>query len=131
MPLPRALARLNRAVINRITRPFAAWLPGFAVLHHTGRLTGARYSTPVNAFRRDGEIVVPLTYGADVDWLRNARARPPSILVMRGEPIEVGRPDKIPTAEGLAAIPALVGTALQVLDVTGFVAFPIDPSVSK
>lgn len=126
-----ALARFNRVVTNRLAAPFAAHLPGFALLHHQGRVTGDRYSTPLNAWRRGQVIVVALTYGAGVDWLRNATARPPSIMVIRGAPTRVGRPRVLTTEEGMAAMPAPVRLVLRALGVTGFVAFPVAPSVRK
>jgi deazaflavin-dependent oxidoreductase (nitroreductase family) len=125
MPLPRALARLNRIALNRLTRPFAARLPGFAVLHHTGRLSGETYATPLNAFRHEGELVVALTYGKDVDWLANARRRAPSRMVVRGEIIEVDAPRDLTTAEGMQAMPRAVRPLLRALHVDGFVAFPV------
>lgn len=125
MPLPKTLARINRAAINKVTRPFAARLPGFAVLHHTGRVTGTGYATPLNAWRRGDEIVVALTYGDDVDWLRNARATAPSKMTMGGASVPVGRPRGLTRDEGMAAMPALVRPALEALGVTGFVAFPL------
>ncbi|MCZ6738832.1 MAG: hypothetical protein O7C01_03525 [Actinobacteria bacterium] len=51
MPLPRGLARFNRSVTNRITKPAAARLGGFGVLHHHGRRSGNEYETPLNAWR--------------------------------------------------------------------------------
>lgn len=125
MPLPKALARLNRIAINRITRPFAARLPGFAVLHHTGRVSGEPYATPLNAWNREGEVVVALTYGSDVDWLANARASAPSRMVIGGDSIQVGAPRELAAEDGMRAVPALVRPLLEALDVTGFVAFPV------
>jgi deazaflavin-dependent oxidoreductase (nitroreductase family) len=70
MPLPGSLARFNRIVTNRITRPFAARLPGFGVVNHIGRRTGRRYFTPVSLFRRPGGFTIALTYGRG-DWVQN------------------------------------------------------------
>jgi len=126
MPLPQSLARLNRLVTNRITRPFATRLPGFAVLHHTGRVTGSSYATPLNAWRRESEVVVALTYGEEVDWLANARATPPSRMVMGGGWLRVGLPRDLGTADGMRSVPGIVRPFLRALDVTGFVAFPVE-----
>ena len=43
MPLSKGTARFNRSVTNRVTRPFAARLRGFGVVHHQGALTGGHY----------------------------------------------------------------------------------------
>jgi deazaflavin-dependent oxidoreductase (nitroreductase family) len=120
------LARVNRALANKITRPFAAVLPGFAVLHHTGRVTGEPYATPLNAWRRGDHVVVALTYGEDVDWLRNARATIGSTLVMGGKVVPVGKPEDLATRQGVASVPGFVRIALGALGVERFVAFPIE-----
>lgn len=125
MPLPGGLARFNRIATNRVTRPFAARLPWFGVLRHTGRNSGKVYETPMNAFRDQERIVVPLTYGPEVDWLRNALAGPSSVLVMGGRAIDVGPPYPISQDEGLKAVPLVVGALLGAVDVHEFVAFPL------
>lgn len=129
MPLPKQLTRFNRLVTNRLTRPFAALLGGFAVIHHQGRQSGNRYETPVNAFRRDDRIIVALTYGSNVDWLKNSRASH-STLVMGGEEVSVGLPVDLSAEEGLALMPGLVRLALNGLGVTEFVEFPVLNSAS-
>jgi deazaflavin-dependent oxidoreductase (nitroreductase family) len=74
MPLPRQLAHFNRRITNRITRPLAGWMPGFAIVIHVGRRSGRTYSTPVNVFRDRGRYVFALTYGPESDWVRNVLA---------------------------------------------------------
>ncbi|MDQ6832216.1 MAG: nitroreductase family deazaflavin-dependent oxidoreductase [Chloroflexota bacterium] len=74
MPLSRGVARFNRRIWNRITRHIVGWLPGFALLFHTGRRSGRAYQTPINAFRRDDGYRIALTYGAESDWVRNVMA---------------------------------------------------------
>ena len=125
MPLPDALARFNRVVTNRVANPFARRLPGFAVLRHTGRRTGATYETPLNAWRENDRIVIALTYGEDVDWLKNARASGSSVLVMRGEEIAVGRPGVVWDHPDTTVVPGVVRRVLQVIDVDRFAVFPV------
>jgi len=125
MPLPEGLARFNRSVTNRITRPAARRLGGFGVLRHTGRRSGNEYETPLNVWRHGSEMVVALTYGSDVDWLKNAREAEASILVMGGKEVRVGRPRSIAEGEGLDRVPKTVGRILGVLDIDEFVVFPV------
>ncbi len=125
MPLPRGLARFNRSVTNRITKQAAARLGGFGVLRHRGRRSGNEYETPLNAWRQGSEVIVALTYGLDVDWLKNARTAESSIIVMGSKEVRVGRPEIIPKDEGLARVPKTVGRILGILDVNGFVVFPV------
>jgi len=125
MPLPEGLTRFNRSVTNRITRPAARRLGGFGVLRHTGRRSGNEYETPLNVWRHGSEVVVALTYGSNVDWLKNAREAESSILVMGGKEVRVGRPRDIAEGEGLDMVPKTVGRILGVLDVDKFVVFPV------
>ncbi|MGI8856345.1 MAG: nitroreductase family deazaflavin-dependent oxidoreductase [Thermomicrobiales bacterium] len=74
MPLPRSVARFNRYATNRVLGRIAGWMPGFAIVLHTGRRSGRTYRTPVNAFRMDGGYRIALTYGAESDWVRNVMA---------------------------------------------------------
>jgi deazaflavin-dependent oxidoreductase (nitroreductase family) len=74
MPFPRSLARFNRHVTNRFTLLFAGWVPPLAVVNHRGRVSGRFYRTPVLAFPDDGGFVFALTYGRDVDWVKNLLA---------------------------------------------------------
>ena len=71
MPLPRSVARFNRHATNRVLGPLAHFLPHFGVVIHRGRRSGREYRTPVNVFRRRGELLVALTYGPESDWVRN------------------------------------------------------------
>lgn len=92
MPLPRALARLNRIGLNRVTRRIAPRMPGFGVVEHRGRRSGRLYQTPVNVFPRPGGYVIALTYGADADWVRNVRAAGGCDLHTRGRRVHLTAP---------------------------------------
>ena len=61
-------------VFNPISRRFARWLPGFGILGYTGRKSGKVYRTPLNIFRHGDDWVVALTYGSDVQWVKNVLA---------------------------------------------------------
>ena len=60
--------------LNPISRLIAARLPFFGVLTYRGRRTGRTYRTPINVFRRGDRYVFFLTYGSDVQWVKNVRA---------------------------------------------------------
>ncbi len=74
MPLPHAVARTNRYWINPIARTIGPRVPPFMLVHHVGRSSGTRYTTPVWAFRQPGGFLIVLTYGPRTDWLRNLQA---------------------------------------------------------
>lgn len=74
MPLPRALARINRKISNPVLGVLARVAPFFGIVIHRGRKSGREYRSPVMVFQRDGGYRIALTYGRDVDWLKNIRA---------------------------------------------------------
>jgi deazaflavin-dependent oxidoreductase (nitroreductase family) len=81
--------------VNPVTRRFAGRVPGFAIVHHVGRATGRPYATPMNVFR-DGEAwVMALTYGAEVQWVRNVLATGGCELEVRGRRLRLTDPELI------------------------------------
>jgi deazaflavin-dependent oxidoreductase (nitroreductase family) len=117
MPIPNAVARLNKRVTNRLTRPFAARAPFFAIVEHPGRRSGRIYRTPVNAFRTPDGFAIALTYGREVDWLRNVLAAGSATLEHRGSRITVRDPQVVAMAEARQWIPAPVRLILRVIGV--------------
>ncbi len=61
-------------LFNRFSRLFVRWLPGFGILGYRGRRSGKRYRTPMNAFRDGDDWIFALTYGSDVQWVKNVLA---------------------------------------------------------
>ena len=61
-------------VVNPITRRIAGWAPWFGILTYKGRKSGKTYRTPMNVFRKGDGYVFALTYGSDVDWVKNVVA---------------------------------------------------------
>jgi deazaflavin-dependent oxidoreductase (nitroreductase family) len=92
VPLPRTLARLNKAGLNRLTRHVAPVLPGLAVVVHRGRRSGRRYETPVMVFRSEEGYIIALTYGARADWVQNVLAAGGGELRTRGRTVPVSQP---------------------------------------
>ena len=119
MPLPRALARFNRVVTNRIGRLVAPHVPGAAVVVHRGRRTGREYRTPISAFRRPGGYAVALTYGPGAEWVQNVLAAGDAILETRGRQVPVSNPRVVhdPTHR---LVPRLVGDILSLIGADAF-----------
>ncbi|MFG1795287.1 nitroreductase family deazaflavin-dependent oxidoreductase [Nocardia sp. NPDC049149] len=92
MVLPRTLAKFNRYATNPAAGLFAGRAPGFAVVAHKGRKSGRAYRTPVSVFHRDGVYRIALTYGRDVDWLKNICAAGDFSLQVRGKEIVLTDP---------------------------------------
>jgi len=101
----KAARRFNRRVLN----PLMLLLAGrrhvdVAVLHHTGRRSGKAYRTPVVAEPIDGGFVVPLPYGADVDWLLNVRAAERATIELHSRTYVIGQPQVIDAAQALPMV---------------------------
>ena len=119
MPLPRVVARLNKRFTNRLLEPLARRASGFAVIHHTGRRSGASYATPINLFVLDDAFIASLTYGPSADWVQNVLAGG-GVIERSGSrrPIESAR--LIDRSEAWPALPRTVRVVLRLLGVREF-----------
>jgi deazaflavin-dependent oxidoreductase (nitroreductase family) len=125
MPLPNALARMNRVALNRVTRRFATWVPGLGVVVHVGRRSGSRYRTPVNVFGSGREYTLALTYGAKTDWVRNVLAAGGCELISRRRTVRLTNP-RIIHDETRARIRPLERAILRLLKVADFLVLDVD-----
>lgn len=92
MPIPYAVARLNRVGLNRVMRHVTPWVPGFGVVVHRGRKSGREYRTPVNVFPHGERYVIALTYGPGTDWVKNVVAAGGFELLTRGRRVRLTSP---------------------------------------
>jgi deazaflavin-dependent oxidoreductase (nitroreductase family) len=93
---PLAVIRpFTTRVFNPISRRFVRWLPGFAILGYRGRTSGKAYRTPMNVFRHGGDWVFALTYGSDVQWVKNVLAAGEATLEIRSREIRLIDPSLI------------------------------------
>jgi deazaflavin-dependent oxidoreductase (nitroreductase family) len=121
MPLPHWLTRVNLAVTNRLTMPLAGRLPWFGVLEHVGRRSGTVRRTPLNVFASgEGRWVVALTYGPDVQWLRNVEAAGACRMLIRGRWRRMVEPRRF-RDRSRRRVPLPVRWALALLRVEEFV----------
>lgn len=104
MPLPLRLTRGVRRVANPVMMRLAGH-GSLVVLEHVGRRTGTVRRTPLMAFRHGGTVTVALTYGPDVEWLRNVRAAGACRMLMSGRVLRLGPPRSLDPAVALARIP--------------------------
>jgi deazaflavin-dependent oxidoreductase (nitroreductase family) len=79
-------------LLNPITRHFVHWLPSFAIISYRGRKSGKTYRTPMNVFRDGDAYVFALTYGPDVDWVKNVLAAGEADLQVRNHHLPLDRP---------------------------------------
>jgi len=94
------LIRWNKHTLNPMTLKGAGHHSNsYAKIGHIGRHSGRAYSTPVVAKPLGDGFVIPLPYGADVDWCRNVlTARTCTLLVAEQEYV-MERPELLPLSE--------------------------------
>jgi deazaflavin-dependent oxidoreductase (nitroreductase family) len=114
-PTLRPFRALAIRFVNPLTRLFAGWMPGFAMLRYTGRKSGRSYRTPINVFRRGDHFVFALTYGSASQWVKNVFAAGKCDMQRLGRHWRLVEPELIvdPSA-GLIPLPVrwfLVGVA--------------------
>lgn len=80
-------------VLNRFTRLFVHRLPGFAIISYRGRKSGKTYRTPMNVFRHGDSYLFALTYGSDVQWVKNVLAAGEADLRIGDRTIHVAEPE--------------------------------------
>ena len=113
-------------VFNRVSRLFSGWLPGFGLLLYRGRTSGKAYRTPMNVFRHGDEYVLALTYGSDVQWVKNVMAAGGCDLKTRGRVVRLTYP-RLFVDPGRSTMPQPVRFFLGLMRVTEFMRLRIDP----
>jgi len=88
-----ALRPFTTRIVNPVTRLFAGWLPGFAILSYSGRKSGRLYRVPLNVFSRGDTYVFALTYGSEVDWVKNVLAAGDCDMRTRGRDVHLVEPE--------------------------------------
>jgi deazaflavin-dependent oxidoreductase (nitroreductase family) len=111
--------------VNPITRLVAGWLPGFGILHYRGRTSGKAYRTPMNVFRRGDHYVFALTYGSEVQWVKNVLAAGTLDLRTVGRDVHLIEPE-LYTDPKRRDMPFPVRQFLGMLGVTEFLRMRID-----
>jgi deazaflavin-dependent oxidoreductase (nitroreductase family) len=135
MPVPRAITRSNRRFLNPLVLRLSSYLPPFATVHHQGRRSGREYATPVWAFRsreaspREVRVVVALTYGPDVDWVRNVERAGAFTVTRGGREYVVDDLRRLRGDDGLGCVPALIRPPLRVLRVDEYLDGRVRPTV--
>lgn len=81
--------------VDPLMRPLARRLPSFGLLTHRGRISGRIYRTPINVFRHGDAYLFFLTYGSDVQWVKNVLAAGTCTLESRGRVVSLIDPDLV------------------------------------
>lgn len=104
MPIPVRVLRFNQRYLNKLTIKLAG-RGYFADLEHVGRKPGVTYHTPIMAFRHGDTLTIALTYGPNVQWLKNIRAAGHCQMRLGHETLKLGAPLWLDFEAGLARMP--------------------------
>ncbi|MEO8828073.1 nitroreductase family deazaflavin-dependent oxidoreductase [Lapillicoccus sp.] len=126
MPVPTAVTGFNKRVLNPVLRRLAGhgW---FVEIEHVGRKSGRTFRTPIMAFRSSAgdAVTIALTYGPDVDWLRNIRAAGGCRMHLGPNLLTLGAPVSLTEAEGLRRMPSPPRQMLPIMGCHDFVELPV------
>jgi deazaflavin-dependent oxidoreductase (nitroreductase family) len=92
-PRTRFIRPFTTHVLNPFTRLFVHRLPGFGIISHRGRKTGEIHRTPMNVFRDGEDYLFALTYGSNVQWVKNILAAGEADLRIRDKTVHLTRPE--------------------------------------
>ncbi len=96
----------NKYILNHFTLLFAESKIGpFSILVHKGRNSGKIFHTPVVATYIGDMVIIPLSYGDQVDWLRNILAAGGCEIVHRKDRLKAGNPEVIHASEAINYLP--------------------------
>ena len=98
----------------------ATRLPTFAILTHRGRKSGRAYRTPINVFRRGDHYFFFLTYGSDVQWVKNILATGSCSIETRGRVVELVEPELVTDPELRPAPPHVRFVERRIAGVTQY-----------
>jgi deazaflavin-dependent oxidoreductase (nitroreductase family) len=118
------VTKFNRSVANPLLRHLSGLGP-FVEIEHIGRRSGLARRTPLLAFRAGRVVTVALTYGPEVDWLKNIEAAGGARLHVGRRVLDLGPPLRLTPEVGLARMPLLVRTLLVLFGVRDFIELPV------
>ena len=96
----------NKYIFNRFTLALTKSGKGpFSIVYHKGRRSGRTYRTPVLASYVDGMIIIPLSYGENVDWLRNVLAQGRCEIVRKKKSIIATNPEVVDSSVAYEVLP--------------------------
>jgi hypothetical protein len=125
--LDRLKNRENRPAYNlrSLSKRFNPWMLKVAgrynipqsIVTHIGRKSGRTYSTPIVAFPVSNGFIIPLPYGAGVDWCRNILTAGNCTLQWHGNTYNLVEPQLIESASIAPSLPLANQLAFRVMNV--------------
>jgi deazaflavin-dependent oxidoreductase (nitroreductase family) len=121
MHIPHFMRHVNRVFTNPLLGTVAWLVPPMAVVHHVGRKTGRPYRSPVIAFRSRAGVVIPMTYGRDVDWARNIVRARGCDLAQGGRRFALRNPRIVGLDRASPRLPAALRPFFRAVNLPGYV----------
>lgn len=116
---------INKRFLNPVMRKIAgAAHSPIALVRHTGRRSGRAFATPIMVRRAGGGFVIALTYGPDVDWLRNLEAAGSGGIRWNGAEYRIGKPQAVAPQVALKRFSAVQRPILRLLKIDDFIMVP-------
>lgn len=98
--------QFNKYFFNRLILPLAhRGIGPFSIVTHIGRRSQRLYRTPVLATYMADKIIIPLSYGDRVDWLRNVLNQGECKIRYKGEDIIAQDPVILKKDDALDMLP--------------------------
>ncbi|MFN8081678.1 MAG: nitroreductase family deazaflavin-dependent oxidoreductase [Kineosporiaceae bacterium] len=127
MPMPLGITWFNRRFLNPVMLKLVG-LASLVDLEHVGRVSGRVLHTPLMAFRDGDEVTVALTYGSEVQWLKNVRAAGGARMRFGRDVVQLGPPRVLDAETGLARVSQPQRSLLRwPIQCHEFVALPVLP----
>ena len=105
---------LNKHVTNKIMIHICGKNFGhFAILSHTGRKSAKIYRIPILAEPFENGFVIALTYGKEVDWYKNVKAKDGCSLFWKKQDFQLVQPEFVDPEIGVKAFPKLAQKLLK------------------
>lgn len=105
-PFQGLIRTSNKYLLNPLMLRLAGKKFWYAsIVEHTGRRSGKHYSTPIVADRVGDQLIVPLPYGTQVDWVRNVLTSGEATVVSKGRTYHAVSPELIGSAQALPLLP--------------------------
>src|SRR5262245_15569732 len=115
------MRHVNRVVTNPLLGTLARVVPPLALVHHVGRKSGRSYRTPVVAFSSPAGVVIPMTYGRDVDWARNIVRARGCELERLGRRVTLRNPRIVDFESAEHRLPVALRSFFRIADFPGYV----------
>ena len=95
---------VNPTLRNATHLPFGP----FALIRHVGRKSGKTYENPIWVWRLQDGFIIVLTYGPEVDWLRNLQAADQGTLRWHKQDYVFQTPVFVDAKTARPALPAFI-----------------------